>query len=184
MHHVLNSHLEPVNHEKVLQPLLWLPSTNYTECEIQSRPPDMQQCYQQNTFCFYSPWFSLSDKWRGFSCWLLPLQKFIQDLREWNRRNRTEVRLGQSERRQEDPAEEMAYIHRGRYEFKNLKQQLTEIHSKTGMQQISVVKKSVGNWWRSEMGKKERETQPTEVTTEISTVSNWSLHWQAGKWNL
>lgn len=47
--------------------------------------------------------------------------------------------------REEDPAEEIAYIHRGRYEFKNLKQQLTEIYSKMGMQQISVVKKSVGN---------------------------------------
>lgn len=54
-HHVLNSHLVPVNHEKTLQPLLWLLSANYIQREIQSRPPDMQQCYQQNTFGSYSP---------------------------------------------------------------------------------------------------------------------------------
>lgn len=69
-------------------------------------------------------WLSLSEKWRGFFHWLLPLKKFRQDLKEWIRTNRTEERLCQSKRRQ-DPAEEMANIHRGGYELKNLKQQLT-----------------------------------------------------------
>lgn len=53
----------------------------------------------------------------------------------------------------------MANIHRDGYELKVWNSSFLEIYSKMGMQQISVVKKNIGSWGRSEMGRKDRRNQ-------------------------
>lgn len=119
-HHVLSSHLEPINHEKLYNPFSGCHQLILSSVKYRVDPQTCSSAISWIHLALVLLWLSLSEKWRGFFHWLLPLQKFRQDLKEWIRTNRTEERLCQSKRRQ-DPAEEMANIHRGGYELKNLK---------------------------------------------------------------